>query len=270
MKRNPRTLIMILAALTGLSAAAAQAGTRHYGNRWRDAVEGSGEITVEARNLDSFDRVKNFGPFDLYISQGSDQDVVIRFDDNLIEFVETKVKGHTLHVSTDESFVSDHTCRIEITLPELESISSHGSGDIYIDRLKAESFDLKVSGSGDITVDELTVADLTYDVNGSGDCELNGITARDCEIEISGSGDAELSGSCDELRIEISGSGDIDARDLEVKDATVAVYGSGDVSVNVSERLDATVYGSGDISYYSDGLDKISTHVSGSGRIRKR
>jgi hypothetical protein len=45
--------------------------------------------------------------------------------------------------------------------------------------------------------------------------------------------------------------------------------GSGDVSVWATENFDGSVYGSGDIHYYGD-PKHTSTHVAGSGEIRKR
>jgi len=106
-------------------------------------------------------------------------------------------------------------------------------------------------------------------LSGSGDVEVVNLDGGVFSCSISGSGDMELDGEVDELEIRISGSGDIDARQLIAGDAEVIISGSGSIKVHAKENLECRVSGSGDIYYYGD-PEHISTHVSGSGSIKRR
>ncbi len=137
----------------------------------------------------------------------------------------------------------------------------HGELRIHSD----ESFSSRHNCRVEITVPSLTDVSLS----GSGDIDVTNVSGGDFSLSISGSGDVTAEGKVDQLSITVAGSGDVDARDLEALDADVHISGSGDVAVFASRYLDARVSGSGDIDYYGD-PEKISSHVAGSGSIRKR
>ncbi len=137
----------------------------------------------------------------------------------------------------------------------------HGELRIYSDGSFSSRHDCRV----EITVPSLTDVSLS----GSGDIDVTNLSGGDFSLSISGSGDITAEGKVDQLSISVAGSGDVDARDLEAQDADVHISGSGDVTVFASRYLDARVSGSGDIDYYGD-PEKISSHVAGSGSIRKR
>ena len=132
---------------------------------------------------------------------------------------------------------------------------------IYSDESFSSRHDCRV----EITVQSLKDVSLS----GSGDIDVTNLSGGDFSLSISGSGDVTAEGKVDQLSISVAGSGDVDARDLEALDADVHISGSGDVTVFASRYLDARVSGSGDIDYYGD-PEKISSHVAGSGSIRKR
>lgn len=192
-------------------------------------IEGSGELTTEERDVKSFDKIESSGSYDIYVQVGEEQNIEITYDDNLIDLIITRVSGKTLKISSEGTYSSRNTCRIDITVPELEKVYLSGSGDIEIVDLNETSFIFKLSGSGDL----------------------------------------RASGKVEELEIRLSGSGDIDTRELMAKDTYCKVSGSGSIKVRAEEYFDGSVSGSGNIYYYGE-PDHISTHVSGSGRIKKR
>ncbi|UCD63324.1 MAG: DUF2807 domain-containing protein [Candidatus Zixiibacteriota bacterium] len=181
-------------------------------------IKGSGDLVTEERDVKAFTKIKSSGSFDIFVTVGSEQSVSVTFDDNLIEYIITEVRGKTLKIYSDESINSRHDCRIEITAPSLESVRLSGSGDVEVVNLDQDFFEYSVSGSGDMRAE----------------------------------------GKVMNLEVSVSGSGDIDTRELEAQDAVVTVSGSGDVRVYASQSLDARVSGSGDISYYGDPDDVSS------------
>jgi len=200
----PGTLVVLV-----LAASAAAGG---WFSGLSGGGKGSGELVVQTRDVKAFTRIETNGSADITVTVGPEQSVQMTFDHNLIDFIETEVRGKTLKIRPTQSFSSRHRCEIVITVPTLERVSCSGSGDIAVERLDAESFEFELSGSGNFTAE----------------------------------------GKTDELEVSLLGSGDIDTSDLVAREAYVRISGSGDVQVHAAESLDARVSGSGDISYYGD------------------
>jgi hypothetical protein len=178
----------------------------------RNCIRGSGDLVTEERDLKEFTRIETRGAVDIFVTVGESQQVSLTFDDNLIDLIETRVRGKTLKISSEESYSSRRACKIEISIPELEEVRVTGSGDVEIFNLSGDYFEFTVSGSGDMRAE----------------------------------------GEIDELDIRVSGSGDVDTRDLIAADANVKISGSGDVKVYAAEGFYGRVSGSGDIDVYGN------------------
>lgn len=246
-------------------AAPLDAGWYHSGND--RAIKGSGKLTTENRDIESFDRIENFISADVTVKIGKAQQVKLTFDDNLIDLVTTEVRGSTLEIRSEESYNSRRGCKIEIVVPSLELAGINGSGDMTVSGLKAENFELDVHGSGDFE-GEGEVKYLSLAIHGSGDVEFKDLVSDEVSVAIYGSGDVYLDGEAGECAVSVNGSGDVDARRLEADDVSVAVYGSGDVYVRANDRLTASINGSGDVTYYGDPKD-VNRRVYGSGSLRR-
>jgi len=268
--RKGKTLITItLGAMVLMAFSSVSAGNwfkRTFGDK---GVKGSGDIITEDRDVKDFTRIETSGSFDVIVEVGEKQNITLTFDDNLLDLIETRVKGKTLEIYTDESYRSEYTCKVEITVPKLEGVMTRGSGDFDVRNVNSDRFDCRTRGSGDITIGDLNSRIVRCDINGSGDITVRDMESDFLECSIHGSGDITAEGKVDELEINVSGSGDVDARDLTAREATIVVKGSGDVRVRAQESFDGAVYGSGDIAYYGK-PEHISTHVAGSGSIKRR
>jgi hypothetical protein len=199
-------VIMVLCLFTVTASA------DNFFGLFKRGVKGSGDISTETRDVKDFNRIKSTGSFDIYVEVGKDYSLEITFDDNLIDLVSTEVRGKTLYLDTEESFRSRRSCKINITVPDLELVKLSGSGDIEVVNLDCEKFEYTISGSGDLIA----------------------------------------SGKVDELEVRVSGSGDIDTRELIAKVVYASVSGSGDIKLYAEETFEGRISGSGDIDYYGD------------------
>jgi hypothetical protein len=236
---------------------------------WGETVKGSGEVAVELRNVGEFSRIETLGAFDVFITPGDTQEVVLTFDDNLLELVKTEVVGKTLKIYADEPYRSRRTCKVDITVPRLEGVTTKGSGDIEVEGFDSERLECSTKGSGDITITDLICDDLFCHVNGSGDIIVNRVEGNFLKCRIAGSGDFKAVGEVESVEIGIYGSGDVDLRKLIAQEAEVVIKGSGDVKVYCEENFDGAIYGSGDIAVYGDPA-RVSKHIAGSGDLRFR
>lgn len=181
----------------------------------KDKIKGSGTLTSEFRDVKDFNKIRTTGSADLYIIVGENQSIKVTYDDNIIEYIQTVVKGKTLQIDCDVSYSTRKDCRIDITIPELKGIILSGSGDVHVENLNGDFFEYTLKGSGDM----------------------------------------DAQGEIDELELNLYGSGDIDTRELKAQNAAAVIKGSGNIDVYAENILDCAIYGSGDIKFYGDPKD---------------
>lgn len=118
---------------------------------------------------------------------------------------------------------------VELTLQRLAALTVHGAAEVSARGLKAPS--------------------LRVEMDGSGDVELNDIDTEQFELIASGSGDAMLRGRAQRQRFDLRGDGDVDASGLRGSSAELQTSGASDVQLNVADTLAVRSSGSGDIRY---------------------
>jgi hypothetical protein len=141
----------------------------------------------------------------------------------VIDGVGTEVRDGTLELTNDDS--GDDVI-VEVSVPRLTAIESSGSGDIDVDGLEADAFEVHADGSADVAVAG-TTGRLALELEGSGDADLGELTAREARVFADGSGDADVRAD-ERLDVSVDGSGDVRYRgDPEL---TSQVDGSGDLT----------------------------------------
>ena len=212
------------------------------------AEKGSGNIITEKREVSEFNSVHLKGSGNVVLTQGEQQSLLIKTDDNIMPLIETDVSGNKLTISHGNHHLRPTSFEVYITLENLEGVRISGSGDII--------------GKGRFVTDTLFT-----EISGSGDMDLEVETGL-LETKISGSGSIHLSGKAEDYTVSISGSGKINAFDVDAKHVSVKISGSGDCRVSATESLDAKISGSGDVYYR--GRPQINAKISGSGSLKSR
>ena len=190
----------------------------------------------------------------LYLKQGSQQSVRVVAKESTLEELITEVKGSELIIRFPNKtwFQRDFNAgkiEIYVTVPDVNSLSVSGSGDILAKELEARILNLTVSGSGNITIEDLDSKKVKGAISGSGNISL------------------EDGGVADELSVSISGSGNFDAEGFDADAVSVATSGSGNCKVSSDGSIKARIAGSG--SVYYKGNASIDASVAGSGRVKK-
>jgi len=208
------------------------------------------ETKKEQRQVEIFNQISLSIAGDIFLSQGSSQELTVEAPADELELIETVVENGNLIIKCKRPHCNiKGPVKLYITTTAIKAISVGGSGDVKtVTPIDAPELKLSVAGSGDINVDNLTSKDVTIDIAGSGDVILKGTQ------------------KCNSLSASIAGSGDINTKDLMALNAKVDIAGSGDVTVYAEELLDASIVGSGDVIVY--GRPKINGDVTGSGDIR--
>ncbi len=221
--------------------------------QWGKKVKGNGNMTTVERSVGDYDRIGVSGFFDVDLVSGSEGEITLKGESNLLEHIVTEVKNGQLNIKVEKGYnlrPSNWKDGMHITVPveRIDGVALSGSGDIVgKTKIKSDDFKVSMSGSGDITLD---------------------VEAETVSTSMSGSGDIRLSGKTTNFDATISGSGDIAAYDLEADNVEATVSGSANIEVTANKMLKARVSGSGDIDYRGN-PKKVDTKSSGSGDISK-
>lgn len=172
-------------------------------------VRGSGDLDRETRNVENFKEIEVGGAFEVFVKVGESTSLEIEGDDNLLQYIRTRVKGDRLEIDTRKNIRPKKDLIIRITTPELEKIISSGASTVSVSNINSEVFKIILSGASSINLD----------------------------------------GSTDKFRVEMSGAGSLDAYNLKAKDVDISISGACSADVYASEYLDAEVSGVGSIEY---------------------
>ena len=215
-----------------------------------DRVDGDGNLSTDARQLNGFTKVASSGSIDVVLKQSSDFSVQVKGDRNLLQYILTDVDGNTLKIKTKPGYnlhPKEHL-EVYVSAPVYNAVSSDGSGNVT-------------------TENTLTNTDkMSFELSGSGNVEAK-IDAPSVESHTSGSGDVSFSGKAGNIEVSVAGSGNIECFGLTSENAHITINGSGNANVYATKQIDLTVNGSGDIRY--KGGASVNSHINGSGSVSK-
>ena len=237
------TLIVLITASLACAVPSIPSGIR--------TIKGSGNVVTEDRDVSGFDSVALLGFGRVIITQGDEESLTVETDDNLMQYIETEVRGGTLELGfTEDDILLDPSDSIifRLSLIDLAALDSSGAGKFEIEKLETDRLEVTLSGAGDIGIDSLSATDLV--------------------VTVSGAGQVELAGQVKTQEITLNGLGNYDAPDLESQTATVRVPGAGSVAIWVLNTLDVTINGAGSVEYY--GSPHVTQDISGVGKLTSR
>jgi hypothetical protein len=176
------------------------------------AKQGSGVPATQIREVEPFQGVSLSGSGSVDISVGTPQSVSVKFDDNLIEDVVTRVDSGVLKIHVEDSYSSSVGLQIKVVTESLDKI--------------------RVSGAGAVTAKDIESGNLS--------------------AHISGVGKISLTGEADTLAVKISGAGKLDAEDLKTKTAGVSISGVGKANIHSTQSVNAAISGAGKVNIYGN------------------
>jgi len=246
MKTRSTAAVLLLAAAALFGAACSD--SHHVVSSGPAMVQGNGNVVEESRAVGAFTRIHLQGVGNLYVRQGAREELRVRAEENLLEYLKTETRAGELVIWKDGGTLLN-TAPIEyhLTLVDLERAALAGAG--------------RIEGS------DLHTGVLTLRLSGVGSIELANLTASGLDVESSGVGDVTLSGSTQEQSIRLSGLGNYNGDALASVEADVLIARSGSATVRVRDRLTATINGSGNIYYIGD--PTVDSSISGSGRVER-
>lgn len=232
-------------------------------------VRGNGVISIQKNSVQDFDVIKISAPGKVIVNKGSQNQLTIKYDQNLMPYLKTYIQDGTLYITQRSKITLNPKASPMFTITMnkgLTALKSAGANKVIINNINPEQFSLNISGFGVAYIQNGTTKLLKLGVSGLGKIVAHKIAADNVNLNISGAGKSQLSGKTDNLKINISGSGKIAAKQLITQNADVDISGLGKAVINVTNRLNANIAGTGSIDYYGN-PKKIQQKLGGTGKI---
>ncbi len=206
--------------------------------------KGNGEVVKDKREVnEDFTVVSASEGLDVYVSQGSDYEITIEADENIIDLIGTDIRDGKLKVHAIEN-IGRATKKIYVTLPEVTALYSSSGADLV--------------SQGSIQTDKISL-----DASSGSDLNVE-LTADEVDASSSSGADIRLTGQANLFYADASSGSDIKAKDFLVKKCNANASSGADITVNVSESLTADASSGADISYTGDASVQKKKSVSGS------
>lgn len=165
-------------------------------------------MTVE-RDVKYFSVIRSHGPIDLHISIGNEFKVLVTAEETILPHIETVVDqaNGVLEIDLKRRVETCDVLMIQVTMPRIEAIASHGSGDIKVSHVSEDTLSIFNFGSGDISINGAAIH-CTIKNLGSGDIFAEKLNAQILDLHLTASGDMEVR-CLEQLTYNLSGSGDL-------------------------------------------------------------
>jgi hypothetical protein len=211
-------------------------------------VQGNGRITKTDKELSSeFNTVEIDGAFDLFLSQGSVPQLSIETDENLVQYIDAKVKNHKLIIKNKRNIGPSNDINIYLTINTIKQMNLAGAVVVKsTGKINFDSFGMKLFGASNVTMD---------------------MNCVDLKLECNGSTTLRLSGAASDATIGVDGACDIANDQLIVDNMKLDVEGGAKVKVNVLTKLDVKVNGAAEVNYL--GSPEVHKEIKGAGSVEK-
>jgi hypothetical protein len=221
-----------------------------------ECFESAGQQSSLIVQVPTFNQLAVYDNVNVFITQGSPEQVTIEGGKNLIQNIGASVSGVVLSLKNNNicnwlRSYKKSVINVYITMPQLVSITNSGYGT--------------VQSTGPITADSLVL----NTTNSSGDIQLD-VNARTIESHMFGSADLILSGQCGTFQCNFfGGSGFIYDSNLVISGyGFLATTTSGDCYMNCNGSLTVKIYGQGNVFYSGTAIPQYYSE-GGSGQLIK-
>ncbi len=171
-------------------------------------VRGNGHSKTEERSVHDFANVDTSGAFEIEWENAAPA-LQITTDENLLPYIETRVSGNTLYLSTHEHLWPTHGIKIAMSSPARTGARTRGAVKLTAKQLAGATFALESKGASEVL----------------------------------------LSGNVDRLLVDMTGASQLAASELQTKTAEISTTGAGDAEVKVSDALKVVITGAGKVTY---------------------
>jgi hypothetical protein len=238
MKIANHKILTLLFVATLFSSCAVDMFNRVNGNR--------NVVTEDRSTKEDFTKIKVSTGLDLYISQGSKNQITVEADENLQEIILTEVNDGILKIYSKKNIWKAKARKVYVTIKNLEAITATSGSDVY-------------------TNEALEVNNLNINATSGADIHVS-VDANTIETTATSGSNIEVSGASNNHISKATSGASIDAYQLRSKNVTVKVTSGANINVYASESIDAKATSGGDIDFKGS-PKKVNKKTSSGGSV---
>lgn len=242
----------------------------------------------ETRTVSDFSGIVASNVFEITVTKGSTESLIIEADDAVMPQVRSEVRNGVLNLYLDneKSIRNIKVLKANVVMRNLDKLSLSGASKLTSnDLFTPERFKADCSGVSNLTINvntgELSITasgackiqlkanvtgDAKFDVSGTSKVQSE-LKAANVKFNSSGVSSVDLSGSAKDFKIDVSGTSKVQADNFVVKTATIKSSGTSKITVNVTETMNINSSGTSTIEY--KGSPAINANTGGASKIRK-
>lgn len=212
------------------------------------SIKGNGNVVEQERQQSDFDEVKVSRGMNVYISIGDDYKVVVKADENLLDYIETELDGDALVIRSTANIRNAKSKAVYVTLPDLEMLKSTSGSNVYSENT-------------------LEVADIEIAASAGSNIKLT-LEADDINASSSAGSNIFLEGKANSLNAKANSGSNIKAGDLKCKKVELKVNSGANIWAFTSQSLAAKASSGGNI-FYAGSPSETNISKSSGGNVIK-
>ena len=195
MKTYLATFIIVIIFLIGFTSCDNDNNITNNNNNNTVTVIGTGNVVSDTITLAAFHSVSNLASFDIKITKGSPQQVILKAQQNILDVVTYQVNNGQLDlgIQNNVNIQTSQGLKAEIIIPEISRVGIIGAGDFDLSGGHEDVLYIDITGAGNVMAYNLNVDTCYITTTGVGNCfvKVNNLLS----ITITGVGSIYYKGS---------------------------------------------------------------------------
>lgn len=255
----------------------------------KEKVKGSKIVKSEQKQIESFESLEIEDNLEVFLVKGNECGLEIEADDNLIEFVEYKLAGNNLRISTTRDISSYKKLSVRVTYTDKfnmviakDETNVTALSDVVLDNVTFKTYDYSklflnantknfTLMANDKSKVELNLKSVKTAIDLSKSAYVKAlISSSEMKFDLYQKSSAEVEGDVIELKLRLDNNTDFVGSKLTAKNALLETGGYSKSSINISNIATIDASGNSEIQLYGEPIKIEMKRFSDSAELRKR
>ncbi len=255
----------------------------------KEKVKGSKIVKLEQKQIGDFISLEVEDNLEVFLVKGNECALEIEADDNLIEFIEYKLAGSNLRISTSKDISSYKKLSVRVTYTDnfnmiiaKDETNITALSDVVLDNVTFKTYDYSklflnantknfTLMANDKSKVELNLKSVKTAIDLSKSAYVKAlISSSEMRFDLYQKSSAEVEGDVIELKLRLDNNTDFIGRKLTAKNASLETAGYSKSSINISNIATVDASGNSEIQLYGEPLKIEMKRFSDSAELRKK
>jgi hypothetical protein len=237
----------------------------------KEKIKGSKIVKSEQKQIERFESLEVEDNLEVFLVKGNECGLEIEADDNLIEFVEYKLAGNNLRISTSKDISSYKKLSIRVTYTDKfnmviakDETNVTALSDVVLDNITFKTYDYSklflnantknfTLMANDKSKVELNLKSIKTAIDLSKSAYVKAlISSSEMKFDLYQKSYAEVEGDVIELKLRLDNNTDFIGSKLTAKNALLETNGYAKSSINISNIATIDASGNSEIELYGE------------------